>query len=220
MKLALVFLPLLIGLIIGFYSHDSINSKLKAVNVSKKVQTESFDPTNNLRVDLNGALRENVILLTSTLRRIYNKEPFAPDSIEALNENIDDIGDIIKAYYGPDSKADFLLLWKSQDQSYVNYIEGVRDNDKKQKDQAEQGLNDYVENSLTYWKKLNPNFDSEKYKMMLDERINFIKNFADDLSGSNISGSYKEQHSAYQQNGKIADFLTLMVVKQFPDKFK
>lgn len=221
MRLVFIILPILIGIIIGFYLHDPINDQIKKSYFLKIPQTNSnFDKTNNLRVDLNGALRENVILLTSTLRRIYNKEPFAPDSLEALNENIDDIGDIVKTYYGSDTKTDFLLIWKKQNQAYVNYVQALRDNNKNLKDQAVKDLNDYVDNSLIFWKKLNPNFDTEQYRRILIDRINFIKNFANDLSSSNIAGSYKEQHNAYQQNGKMADFMTISIVKQFPDKFK
>ncbi len=215
MRLVFLLLPLIIGLIIGFLSHD----KVIQITAPKATPTQ-FDSSNDLRVNLNSVYRENIILLTSSLRRIYNKEPYSPDALEALSENTDDIGDIIKTYYGPGAKSDFLDLWKNQNSAYISYTEAVRDRDLNKKSQAEHDLKTHIDASLLFWKKLNPTFNTNDYQVMLADRISFIKNFVNDLSNGNITQSFKEQHNAYQQNGKIADFLTLSVVKQFPEKFK
>ncbi|MBI3486165.1 hypothetical protein HY025_04470 [Candidatus Daviesbacteria bacterium] len=220
MKIVIILLPFLIGLLIGFFSHDHFKENLETTFPSFQQVKSNFDLANNLRVDINSVYRENVILLTSSLRRIYNKEPFAPDALEALSENTEDIGDIIGKYYGVDIRSEYVQRWTNQNHAYITYTEAVRDKDNDKKIIAEADLNNYLESSLSFWKRVNPSFDTIQYKTMLSSRINFIKNFINDLSSSNITDSYKEQHNAYQQNGKIADFLTLAIVKQFPEKFK
>ncbi len=213
-------MPLFLGIIVGFFLHDPISGKLNSKSANPIQNSSKFDKTNNLRVDLNSVYRENIILLTSALRRIYNKEPYAPDVVEALNENTQDIADIIGIYYGSDAETEFLLLWKNQNSAYLSYVEALRDKNSTQQADSEKILNNYIESSLVFWKKVNPTFNNSVYRIMLTERINFIKNFINELNKNSITESYKEQHKAYQQNGKIADFLTINIVKQFPDKFK
>ncbi len=217
----MLLLPLILGAVVGFYLHDSIVLRLNLIQAPTPSQTApNFDKSNNLRVDINSLYRENVILLTSALRRIYNKEPYVPDALEALQENTLDIADIIGNYYGPEVRSQYLGLWVSQNRAFVSYAEAVRDKDNNKKAAANKNLNDYVDASLSFWQKVNPQFDTTSYRPMLADRVSFLRNFVNDLDASNVSESFKDQHAAYQQNGKIADFLTLSIVKQFANKFK
>lgn len=221
MKIIFLILPVLIGAIVGFYLHDPIAQK---INPPKKIAASplvnGFDSTNELRVNLNSVYRENVILLTSGLRRIYNREPYAPDVIEALAENTSDIADIIGTFYGQNIKSEYLNLWNKQNLAYISFTEAVRDKNISKKAQAENDLADYKDVSISFWTRVNPNFDGGSYRQIIADRISFIKNFVNDLDAGNITASYKEQHSAYQQNGKVADFLTNNIARQFPEKFK
>ncbi|GEM_PF-4467099 len=213
----LVILSTIVGIIIGLAAPHYIRQNWMIQ--PQQPPAPSFQKANDLRVDLNAALRENVALVMTAARRVYDNDIYASDAIQALSANADDIAKIIGDIYGPSVKEEYSTLWKNQDTYFINFAKALRENDQLQKEQAERDLDNYDEETVKFWRKHNPKLDLDNYQQLVIDRVSFIKSGIEAYSSRNIAKSYKQQHNSYQQIGKVADILAEAIVKQFPEKF-
>ncbi len=179
----------------------------------------TYNKANDLRVDLNAVLRENVSLVMAATRRTYDGDPYAQDAIQALDANTNDIATIIGDFYGPDAKGEYTQLWKNQDTYFINYTKAIKENNHTLLTKSKADLDNYDEASVKFWQSHGSKLDLNNYQQVVIDRVNFIKSAIDAYAARNIAKSYKQQHGAYQQIGKVADLLAEAIIQQFPDKF-
>lgn len=182
---------------------------------SPSVTTKASD----FRTGLNGNYRENLALLLAASRRVSDSDPNATDVIKSLDDNAWDLGFFLENFYGKEVAREFTGLWQEQDKAFIDYTQAVRDHDQKAKILAEQEIQNHILHKTSFWKKQIPHLDVNRYQRLVLARADSIKSSIDAYARRDVAKSFKEQHTAYQQTGLVADMLSESLVQEQPYKF-
>ncbi|MDQ1145661.1 hypothetical protein QE429_002488 [Bacillus sp. SORGH_AS 510] len=142
------------------------------------------------------------------------------DVLERLLKNQEDLGDIIKPYYGQEAGNKLTVLLKEHILIAGKIIEAAKKNDQASIDQFNKEWYQNADEIVAFLTSANPNWSKKvltemfytHLKLTVDEVVDRLKG---DWAGDIKTADINEAHLIH-----MGDILTEGIVQQFPDKFK
>jgi peptidoglycan hydrolase-like protein with peptidoglycan-binding domain len=174
----------------------------------------------SLRVLLNSINREHANLASIALRKGFDGAADFQASAKALDNNSIEIAKSVGSVYGPEAEREFLEIWRSHINFFVDYTVASKANDNTKKAKAVSDLAGYVNRISDFLSKANPNLPREAVHQVVTEHVRLLRSTIDKHFAGDYEASYTEQHATDVQIGtQVADTVAGAIVKQFPEKF-
>lgn len=144
---ALAVVTLFIGILLGAVGAGMFTqSQTVDTGVPMEDEAANQDQDNELRVTLNNQLGEHAeLLVLVSLDELEKSETEKEPSLEALERNSTDLAATIGSVYGEEAEKEFLELWQSRNDHFVDYIISSKNNNEAGIEQANQDLSEDTE---------------------------------------------------------------------------
>jgi hypothetical protein len=177
-------------------------------------------PAATLKVTLNSALREHVLLAGSaTGAALGGRDAEFKAAAAALDANSVDLAKAIGSVYGQGAQDAFLPLWRKHIGFFVDYTVGVATKDKVKQDKAVTDLVGYTEDFGAFLSSANPNLPRAVVADLVKSHVLTLKNVVDPQAAGDAATAYTNLRAAAGHMQMIADPLAAAIVKQFPNKY-
>jgi hypothetical protein len=199
---------------------------------SDNVSVQPGDPTDVLnldqinrskaadfRVHLNSLNKQNVTLITTSMRSAIDTKPDLFAAKSALDKNTVEISESIGNIYGNDARERYLELWRNHTNELLNYSLAVKKGDNNLIKQASENLNNFIENYSTFMSSLNQELKKEDVKSLTLKYIDDMKAVVEAYVPCEFEASVRKQTEGYKQMEKMSDNFAIAIVNQKPDKF-
>jgi hypothetical protein len=147
-----------------------------------------------------------------------------PDKSAATNrllQNQVDIGNAIKPYYGEDAGNKLATLLKEHITTAADVVAAAKANDQAKFADANKRWLANADQIADFLSTANPkNWPQAEMRSMMHEHLNLTTQEAVARLHSDWDADVKAYDAVHQQILKMADQLSMGIVKQFPDKFK
>jgi len=147
-----------------------------------------------------------------------------PDKSAATNrllQNQADIGNAIKPYYGEEAGNKLTTLLKEHITTAADVVTAAKANDQAKLADANKRWLANADQIADFLSSANPkNWPQADMRSMMHEHLNLTTQEAVARLHGDWAGDVKAYDAVHQQILKMADQLSMGIVKQFPDKFK
>jgi hypothetical protein len=159
----------------------------------------------DLRVELNGLLREHAVMGGKTLMDLYDgKDISAQEKI--LMTNSDNLKGVIGRVYGQEPSNKFADNWTAHMEEYKNYTLALRNGDQLGQENARQNLEKIAEDlGMLFGSESLP---SEQVSALLKEHIGGNLAIVEAHAAADSQKEAMLVKASYDQAGKMADSLT------------
>ena len=155
------------------------------------------------------------MLLISIAERLKDQS----DVTERLLQNPDDIADIYEEYYGENTAIIIAQLLTEHLQIGAELITALRDNITAEADKLTKEWYANADKMADAFSSINPYYKRGELHNMLYEHLNLTTQEV----AMRLAGNYKADIEAFdkveQEALSMADYFSLGIIKQFPDKF-
>lgn len=146
--------------------------------------------------------------------------PDKPTATERLLQNQVDIGNAIKPYYGDEAGNKLTTLLKEHITTAAEVVAAAKANDKAKLDDANKRWFANADQIADFLSSANAkNWPAAEMKSMMREHLNLTTNEAVARLKGDWAADVKAYDAVHEQILKMADMLTMGIVKQFPNKF-
>jgi hypothetical protein len=174
----------------------------------------------DLRVALNNALREHVVLAAfATNAALGGRTPEFQAAAGALDANSVDISKAIGSVYGKPAEDAFLPLWRKHIGMFVDYTTGVATKDAAKQKKAVDDLMGYTQDFGAFLNSANPNLPKNVVADLVKAHAASLKEVVDAQGAGDQAKAFAGLRKAAAHMQHIADPLAGAIVKQFPQKF-
>jgi|GEM_PF-1161979 len=198
------------------------------VNVQKYVENNegsmSAEPTTttpaaDLRVTLNSLLRQHVNLGMIALYNVIDNDDATAASVEALDDNTNELAATIGSVYGDDAEDAFDKIWSDHIGYFANYATGLRTNDSDMREEAEDELRGYQTKISTFFNGALPAIEKSTVVAGSGDHKDLLIEAMNEYADGDYDAAYATQREADKQIAGIANLLSKEIVKQNPDLF-
>lgn len=206
------------GVILGTITANtsvSGNTNMSNGKVVPTTDTKAAD----LRVQLNALLREHVNLGLLALYNVIDNDDATTASVEALDNNTNELAAVIGSVYGNDAQAAFDKIWTTHIGFFASYATGLRTNDKAMRDEAEANLKGYQSDIANLFKSVLPAIDTSTVIAGAGEHKDLLIEAMNEYHAGNFKATFAAQRKADKQIAGIANLLSGEIVKQNPSLF-
>jgi hypothetical protein len=191
-----------------------------AKQMPQKFSGNSAAKSADLRVALNNALREHVVLASfATNAALGGRQAEFQAAAGALDANSVDISKAIGSVYGKGAEDAFLPLWRKHIGMFVDYTTGVATKDKAKQDKAVNDLVGYTQDFGAFLNSANPNLPKNVVAELVKSHALTLKDVVDAQGAGDQAKAFAGLRKAAGHMQNIADPLAGAIVKQFPQKF-
>ena len=191
-----------------------------AKQMPQKFPGNSAAKSADLRVALNNALREHVVLAAfATNAALGGRQPEFQAAAGALDANSVDISKAIGSVYGKGAEDAFLPLWRKHIGMFVDYTTGVATKDKAKQDKAVNDLVGYTQDFGAFLNSANPNLPKDVVAGLVKSHALSLKEVVDAQGAGDQAKAFTGLRKAAAHMQMVADPLAGAIVKQFPQKF-
>lgn len=176
-------------------------------------------PAADLRVGLNGLLKEHVDLGLITLRNAYDGDPAFDGSFAQLDQNSQEIAATVGSVYGDQAETQFLELWRAHIGYFADYTTALKQGDQQGMDEARANLRGYGEAAGEFFSNANPNLPKNAVQSLAEEHADLVIASMNAYHAGNYEEAYQKEREANKQVSKIANALAAAIVKQNPEVF-
>src|SRR5262245_24138119 len=174
----------------------------------------------DLRVALNNALREHVVLAAfATNAALGGRQAEFQAAAGALDANSVAISKAIGSVYGQGAEDAFLPLWRKHIGMFVDYTTGVATKDKAKQDKAINDLVGYTQDFGAFLNSANPNLPKDVVAGLVKSHALSLKEVVDAQGAGDQAKAFAGLRKAAAHMQNVADPLAGAIVKQFPQKF-
>ncbi len=175
----------------------------------------------DLRVGLNGLLREHVTTNLSTNRSIVSDAPQKQidAGMKAEMANTEGLAKAVGSIYGKEAQAQFLTLFNEHIVESNAIAQAVAAGDMDAKAEATVELEEYLGDITTFFSTAIPVLPYDAVYELLSEHEKLINESTEAFSKGDYEASYALEAKALVQVSTIADALASGIVTTQPDKF-
>ena len=174
----------------------------------------------DLRTALNLQLDEHVYLAGFAVSEaLLGNTPGFEGAAKALDTNSVELSKSIGSVYGADAEKRFLELWRAHIGMFVAYTQGVAAKDTAKMNKAKADLDGYRKDFDAFLSGANPNLPKGAVAELLVPHVQHLAGAIDAVGAGDLAAGFDMLKTAADQSQKIADPLSMAIVKQFPDKF-
>jgi len=176
-------------------------------------------PAADLRVTLNSLLREHVNLGLIALYNVIDNDEATAASVEALDDNTNELAATIGSVYGEDAEEAFDKIWSAHIGFFANYATSLRTNDSDLRKEAESDLRNYQTEISNFFNGALPAIDKSVVVAGSGEHKDLLIEAMDEYADGDFEAAYAAQREADKQISGIANLLAKEIVKQNPELF-
>lgn len=143
--LALAIVALFIGILLGAVGTGMfIQPQAEGVKEQKEeTEDKTYTQDSGLRATLNSQLKEHAEILTLiSMEPLEEGETDEKPPVEALEENSSKLASTFGSVYGKETENEFLELWQSRNDHFVDYIISSKNDNEAGMEQARQDLSE------------------------------------------------------------------------------
>lgn len=204
---------------VGFVAGDSNEDPSTSSNQDAVAVQTVDSPAANLRVSLNNALREHVNLSGVALRNLYVDAPDLQASLDALDQNSQEVAGLVGSVYGEDAGDQFLALWRDHINFFAEYTTAAKNDDETGMQEALDKLAGYSDGAAAFFASANPNLTEDAVKSLLSPHKDLVIETIDLIDAGEFGEAYLKLGEAADQANDIADGLAGAIEAQFPEMY-
>lgn len=209
-----------VGVLIGF----GVTTILKPKDQSNSTTSSAPSPDSNtkaadLRAKMDSLLVEHAQLASANNIAIIAGTPESTQVAVQVDKNSNDLADLIGTYYGPDVRKKFYDSWKTQIAHLADYANAAKKNDKAGAATANQALTSDAQSIANLLTTANPQYSVGDLTTAFSDHTNNIKAITDSYFAKDYAAATAGIRTATAHVQKIGDYLTVGIVKQYPNQF-
>jgi hypothetical protein len=191
-----------------------------AAKFPEKVNGNPKSPAATLQSTLNTGLREHVYLLAATTgAALAGRQDEFNGARAALDANSSALAATIASVYGPEAGKAFDPLWRRHIGFFLDYTNALKARDKARQDKAIDDLLAYTATFGAFLHSASPALSADAAGDQIKTHVFTVKDTLDAQGVGNFSAAYSGMRTAAEHMSRIAESLTPVIVKQFPQKF-
>lgn len=172
----------------------------------------------DLRTALNLQLTEHVYLAGFAVSEaLLGNTPGFEGAAKALDTNTVELSKSIGSVYGADAEKRFLELWRAHIGMFVAYTQGAAAKDSAKMAKAKADLDGYRRDFDAFLSGANPNLPKGAVAELLVPHVQHLTAAIDAVAAGDLATGFDTLKTAADHSQKIADPLSMAIVKQFPD---
>jgi len=169
-------------------------------------------------MQLNHLLPEHTVLAGITTQKAATDAPDFQAAFNHLDQNSMMLSQWVGSVYGADAAAQFLPLWQSHIQYYLDYTAATERGDAAGQDQARTALGNWVQAQASQFAALNPSLPADTIAAELTTHVNGTLAAIDTFAQHDYDRHYDIAHQAFDHSFMMADMMANAVAQQFPDR--
>lgn len=210
-----------VGVLIGFGVTTVLTPKDDASdsNSSHTPAPDSATKAADLRVKLNTLLEEHAQLAAAGGVAIVAGTPDAAALSTQIDKNSNDLADVMGTYYGAETRQKFYDAWKTHITHLSDYANAAKKADKTAMSTATQALTTDSQALANLLVAVNPQYSAADLTTALSDHETHIKTIVDSYIAKDYATATVTVRLATAHMQKIGDYLTVGIVKQYPNQF-
>jgi len=141
------------------------------------------------------------------------------DVLNRLLKNQEDIGGLIKPYYGAENSKKLTELLKKHISLAVQVLDAAKSGNKEDLDKYNKLWHKNADDIAKFLSDLNPEWSEKELKDMLYKHLDFITTQVTNRLNGNWAGDIEAFDKGEEHMIKFADVISNGIIKQFPNKF-
>lgn len=198
-------------------SSDSTDKQMSNVVLAKDMGNTASSEA--LHTAMRRLWEDHIIWTRNVVFCIADNLPGTEEAVNRLMKNQDDIGRVIKLYYGADAGNKITALLHQHITVATEVIKAAKANNKPMLDNANARWTANADSIAAFLSSANPNLQFSDVKEMMKKHLQLTT----DEAIARIKKDYNNDRDAFEKvHGEIlsmADMLSDGIVKQFPEKF-
>ncbi len=179
----------------------------------------AFSPAIDLRITLDRLLGEHVYLAAIAMRARLNDAASLPAAADALAANSADLAESIGAIYGDGAETAFAGLWNDHTGLYLDYVDGVADDDEAAQEASLEGLRQYRSDFSAFLAGANPLLEPADLESLLRTHTEHLIEQVAEYEQGGYADAYETLRMAYEHSGELSAGLAGAIADQFPQLF-
>ena len=175
--------------------------------------------TADLRMQMHQLMSEHTALAAVTTQKAAIGAPDFDAALAHLDLNGVMISQMMGNLYGTDAAAQFLPLWRSHIQMYLDYTLATGRGDLAAKQQIRGALLEWARTQAALFAALNPNASAEAIQAQLVVHVDGTADAIDAFGAGDFQRHYDIAHQGFVHSFMMGDTLAMAIVQQFPDRF-
>lgn len=163
--------------------------------------------TSEFRFTLNNLLKDHASLTAIHLQEVYEGKDTATSS-QVLNTNTQQLADLISSKYGTDVRDEFMTMWENHINQYVNYTQGLKNNDSNKMNQAKKELANMAKQMGEFFHKVNPKVTTNDATRYINEHIDLTLSIVDAYVRQDQAAVINQMKAASDQSSRFAEFIS------------
>lgn len=182
---------------------------------------KSHNPTKyEVQTSMQALLEEHITLLSTAVRSlVYNQSDYQV-IIKSLDANSYKISERIGSIYGTKEGEKFLLLWKSQIASYMQYAKDAKDGYRGNAQKQLPTITSFPDKFATFFVTINPKTQKSALKSAMSHYVAQMKTIIDTYVSKDYVTSYEQQSLAIKHVDAIAAILVTDMAAGRPNNFR
>jgi len=214
-----VILFIAIVLAVIFYSYwNQTQSQIQVVNLNISSSANIFDS------QLHDLFDQNVLLLIGSTRRSLDSSIATNASITALQNNINEVGNLLTPIYGYNTSQQLVNLWNSKFTNvFLNYSIELKNNNSNANADFNTNAAIYEKASIGFWSNSSnsfPDFNPVTIQNLVSAQLMDVKVAIDAWNYGNYTNYYANQNLAYGVTGTFADTIAQGIIQQNSQDFQ
>lgn len=192
---------------------------IQAMKVERKDRDCISPKMVKLKTDMQKVWIDHTIWTRSYIVSAISNRPDQKDVLDRLLQNQQDIGDVIKPYYGEAAGNKLADLLREHILIAGKIVAAAKDGNKENLKKLEADWHKNADDIAQFLSSANPNWEFKALQDMLYTHLQLIT----EIVLNCLKGDWKADIAATDKNEihmiHMADFLTEGIIKQFPEKF-
>jgi len=184
-------------------------------------QLKRHNPTKaEVQSSLQALLEEHVTLLATASRSLIHNQADYQTIMNSLDANSYKLSERIGSVYGKPAGEHFLVLWKGQITSYLQYTKDAKDGYKGNAQKQLPTLTSFPEKLSSFFMKLNPKTQQSALKSAMSQYVAQMKTVIDTYVSKDFAASYNQQSVAVKHMNAVATIILDDMVAGSPNAFR
>lgn len=175
-----------------------------------------YSKLSDFRVKLNNLFAEHAVLGADYLSNLYEGKDVSAIQPK-IDQNSTQLADQIGNFYGDNAKKQFLEMWNKHISLYSEYTLSVKSKNNDRKHNARQSLYNLSAKMGEMLKNLDNNFSQQSITNLMNEHINLTLAIVDSNASSDDQAVANNKSSAFEQAGKLADYIGQVMASSHPE---
>jgi hypothetical protein len=179
----------------------------------------AFSAATDLRLSLDQLLGGHTELAALAMRAGLTLSPDVEASVNALNQNTEDLRAAITSIYGPAAGQAFLAQWTEHTSAYLAYVSAKRSGDTSGQQAALDRLRNYQTTFTNLLVKANPHLSATHFRELIAAHTDHLINSADQYAAMDFAAAYTTEREGFAHSGVLSAYLASAIATQFPGRF-